>query len=345
MINIAEKTLTELTFIDLFAGLGGFRLALESLGAKCVYSNEWDSAAQEVYAQNFGEIPEGDITKVNEVDIPEHDILCAGFPCQAFSISGKQRGFEDSRGTLFFDVARIIKAKRPKIVFMENVKNFATHDKGRTLQVVKTIMSELGYTFFYKVLNAVDYGVPQKRERIYMIGFRNDLNILKFQFPYPFTLTRHVEDFLLEDEKLVNNLIVKRPDTFFYNIKDNKYSNKSIRLGIVNKGGQGERIYSIKGIAITLSAYGGGVFAKTGGYLINGITRKLHPRECARIMGYPDNYIISKSFNQAYKQFGNSVVIDVLQYIAIEIGKTLKGISSQVDNPNYLPIQLELAVA
>lgn len=324
MIAIDKKTLNNYTFIDLFAGLGGFRIALESLGAKCVYSNEWDVPVQQVYADNFGDTPEGDITKVDEFSIPDHDILCAGFPCQAFSISGKQRGFEDSRGTLFFDVARIVKAKKPKIVFMENVKNFASHDNGRTLEVVKNTMEELGYTFNQRVLNAVDYGVPQKRERIYMVCFRKDLNISQFSYPKPFKLTKHVEDFLLSDEKLVEHLYVDRPDTYYNDTKDDKHSDKSIRLGIVNKGGQGERIYSTKGIAITLSAYGGGVFAKTGGYLINGRARKLHPRECARIMGYPDSYKICSSANQAYQQFGNSVVIDVLQYIAKEIGNCIQ---------------------
>lgn len=323
MIEIKEQSLSGMTFIDLFAGLGGFRIALESLGARCVYSNEWDEPVQKVYADNFGDTPEGDITKVDEKTIPDHDILCAGFPCQAFSISGKQRGFEDSRGTLFFDVARIVKEKKPKIVFMENVKNFATHDEGRTLAVVKATMEELGYTFYQKVLNAVDYGVPQKRERIYMVCFRNDLNFGEFKYPKSFKLTKHVEDYLLDDESLLDGLYVDRPDTYFNDTKDDKYSNKSIRLGTVNKGGQGERIYSTKGIAITLSAYGGGVFAKTGGYLVNGKTRKLHPRECARIMGYPDSYKICESNNQAYKQFGNSVVIDVLQYIGQEIGETL----------------------
>ncbi len=326
MIDVEEKLLDGMSFIDLFAGLGGFRIALESLGAHCVYSNEWDEPVQKVYADNFGDTPEGDITQVDENTIPEHDILCAGFPCQAFSISGKQRGFEDSRGTLFFDVARIVKAKKPKIVFMENVKNFATHDEGRTLAVVKATMEELGYTFYQKVLNAVDYGVPQKRERIYMVCFRNDLNVTEFNYPKPFKLTKHVEDFLLDDEELVKNLYVERPDTYFNDTKDDSYSDKPIRLGTVNKGGQGERIYSTKGIAITLSAYGGGVFAKTGGYLINGRTRKLHPRECARIMGYPDSYKMCSSSNQAYKQFGNSVVIDVLQLIAQEIGRTMKGV-------------------
>ncbi|MGN0679366.1 MAG: DNA cytosine methyltransferase [Oscillospiraceae bacterium] len=323
MIEVCEKSLENYTFIDLFAGLGGFRLALESYGAKCVYSNEWDEAVQQVYLKNYGDMPEGDITKVDEKAIPDHDILCAGFPCQPFSISGKQRGFEDSRGTLFFDVARIVKEKNPKVVFLENVKNFASHDNGRTLEVVKSTMEELGYSFNYKVLSATDYGIPQKRERIYMVCFRNDLHISNFEFPKPFKLEKHVEDFLLDDETLVNHLYVERKDTHYNGKKDDKYSNSPIKLGIVNKGGQGERIYSTKGIAITLSANGGGVFSKTGGYLINGKPRKLHPRECARLMGYPESYIICESNNQAYKQFGNSVVVDVLQYVTQQIVKVL----------------------
>ena len=324
MITIKNKNLSGYTFIDLFAGLGGFRLALESLGAECIYSSEWDEPVRKVYSDNFDEIPDGDITQVDEKNVPDHDILCAGFPCQAFSISGKQHGFEDSRGTLFFDVARIVKEKQPKVVFMENVKNFASHDGGKTLEVVRATMEDLGYTFFYKVLSAVDFGIPQKRERIYMVCFRNDLNVASFNYPKPFELQKHVEDFLLSDENMVTHLYVDRPDTYFNGKKDEHYSNRRIRLGIVNKGGQGERIYSTKGIAITLSANGGGVFSKTGGYLINGRTRKLHPRECARLMGFPDSYIISDSPNQAYKQFGNSVVIDVLQLIAIEIGNILE---------------------
>jgi len=326
MINIENKVLSGFTFIDLFAGLGGFRIALESLGAKCLYSNEWDKTVKEVYFENFGDMPEDDITLVDEKTIPNHDILCAGFPCQAFSISGKQKGFEDSRGTLFFDVARIVKEKKPKIVFMENVKNFATHDNGHTLEVVKSTMENLGYHFYQKVLNALDFGIPQKRERIYIVCFRNDLRIKDFSYPIPFKLTKYVENFLLDDDKLVENLYIERPDTHFNDIEDNIYCNKSIRLGIVNKGGQGERIYSTKGIAITLSANGGGVFSKTGGYLVKGRTRKLHPRECARLMGYPDSYKICKSKNQAYKQFGNSVVIDILQLIGQEIGNTINKI-------------------
>lgn len=325
MINIIRKTLQGYSFIDLFAGLGGFRLALESFGAHCVYSNEWDIPVQKVYAENFGDIPDGDITKVDENTIPDHDILCAGFPCQAFSVSGKQRGFDDSRGTLFFDVARIVNAKKPKVVFLENVKNFATHDNGRTLSVVKSTMEELGYSFHQRVLNSVDFGVPQKRERIYIVCFRKDLNISGFSYPKPFPLRKHVEDFLLEDESKVAHLYIDRKDTYMSEKSDDTYSNKPIRLGTVNKGGQGERIYSPKGIAITLSAYGGGVFAKTGGYLINGKTRRLHPRECARIMGFPDTYKICSNANQAYKQFGNSVVIDVLQLITEQISIALEG--------------------
>ena len=321
MIEIKEELLKNKTFIDLFAGLGGFRIALESLGAKCVYSNEWDKFAKEVYYNNFGDIPDDDITKVDETLITDHDILCAGFPCQSFSISGKQNGFNDDRGNLFFDIIRIIKYKKSKIIFMENVKNLVSHNNGKTLLTIKNEIQKLGYNFYYKVLNATDYGIPQKRERIYIVCFRKDLNIKNFKFPEPIKLIKHLEDLLLDDNQIPNNFYVNRDDIIIKNIKDNEYSNKSIKLGIVNKGGQGERIYSTKGVAITLSAYGGGVFSKTGGYFIDGKYRKLMPRECARIMGYPDSFKIINNRNQAYKQFGNSVVIDVLQYIAIQIAK------------------------
>lgn len=323
MIHIDNKSLKGYKFIDLFAGIGGFRLALESFGAKCVYSNEWDKFAQETYQMNFGDTPEGDITQVDETSIPDHDILCAGFPCQPFSISGKQYGFEDSRGTLFFDVARIVKEKRPKVVFLENVKNFATHDGGKTIRVVKNTMLELGYSFQFRVLNPINYGIPQKRERVYMVCFRNDIKRESFVFPQPFKLNRFVENFLLPDNE-VRDLIVNRTDLVLNDKVNIHYNSPStIRVGTVGKGGQGERIYSPKGIAITLSAYGGGVFAKTGGYLINGQTRRLHPRECARIMGFPDSFKLHPNMNQAYKQLGNSVVVDVLQLITQQISDAL----------------------
>lgn len=323
MISIVNKNLRGYTFIDLFAGIGGFRIALESLGAQCIYSNEWDEYAKETYRLNFGEVPEDDITKVDEKTIPDHDILCAGFPCQAFSISGKQKGFEDSRGTLFFDIARIVHEKQPKVILMENVKNFATHDNGRTLNVVRKIINQLGYSFEYDVLNPIHYGVPQKRERIYMVCFRNDVSRESFVFPETIKLEHYVEDFLLPDEK-TQDYVVKRDDLVLNdNAGFSENVNRTLRVGTVGKGGQGERIYSPKGIAITLSAYGGGVFSKTGGYLVNGKTRKLHPRECARLMGFPDSYKLNQNRNQAYKQLGNSVVIDVLQLIGIQIGKAL----------------------
>ena len=300
---------------------------MESIGGECVFASDIDKHCQQTYYENNGILPVGDITKIDENSIPDHDILCAGFPCQAFSISGKQLGFNDSRGTLFFDVARIVRAKQPKVVFLENVKNFATHDNGKTLAVVKATMSELGNSFHASVLNAVDFGIPQKRERIYMVCFRNDIDDQYFSFPKPFKLEKHVEDFLLDDE-ITKDLIVNRDDIIYNDTIDNKYSNKAIRLGIVNKGGQGERIYSTKGIAITFSAYGGGVFSKTGGYLVNGVPRKLHPRECARLMGFPDTFKITSSRTQAYKQFGNSVVVSVLKYISNQIINNFKGIKS-----------------
>lgn len=190
-----ERTLDGFTFIDLFAGIGGFRLALESLGATCVFSSEIDKRAQETYLKNFGELPSGDITKVEAEDIPEHDILCAGFPCQAFSIAGARKGFQDARGTLFFEVLRIAQAKRPKVLFLENVRHLTTHDNGRTMGIITDSLHELGYDVHAKVLSAKDYGVPQKRERIYIVCFRRDLEVDTFSFPEPVPLTKCVEDF------------------------------------------------------------------------------------------------------------------------------------------------------
>jgi len=324
MLEVDKTLLQGKTFIDLFAGMGGFRIALESLGATCVYTSEWDTEAQQTYADNFGELPNGDITLIDENLVPNHDILCAGFPCQAFSISGKQLGFDDSRGTLFFDIVRIVRAKLPKVLFLENVRNLETHDKGRTLSVIRNTLENLGYTVYYKVLSAANYGVPQMRKRIYIVCFRADLNINSFCFPKSVPLTTFVEDYLLPEEDIPEHLYLKHASDFHMVTKmENINKATPIRLGYVNKGGQGERVYSPKGVAITLSAYGGGKFAKTGGYYINGRCRRLHPRECARLMGYPDSYILHKRFNQAYKQLGNSVVIDVVQYIAMEIAKML----------------------
>ena len=305
------------TFIDLFAGIGGFRLALEELGGKCVYTSEWDKSASETYKANFGDYPDGDITKVREMDIPEHDVLCAGFPCQSFSISGKQKGFEDTRGTLFFDVLRIVTFHKPKVLFLENVKNFAKHDNGNTLKVVLNALEQAGYSTYYKVLNASYYGAITSRERVYILAFKKDLEINSFDFPQPQISRGCIKDIL--EEKVNKKYNIVRDDIFLRNQNSqelffSKYS-KPIQIGHINKGGQGERIYSEFGHAITLSAHGGGAAAKTGAYLIDGVVRKLTPRECARIMGFPDSFVIPVSDAQAYKQFGNSVAVPVLKSI------------------------------
>lgn len=325
MIKVTEQNLKGFSFIDLFAGIGGFHYALSSYGAECLYASEWDKPAQETYFANHGIMPSGDITKIAAEEIPPHDILCGGFPCQAFSISGKRLGFEDTRGTLFFDIARIVKHHRPKVVFMENVKNLALHDAGRTFKVIVGTMEELGYTMFSKVLNSGQFGVPQHRERIYMVCFRKDVIGDKvFEFP-SFTMVSSLKDVL--EPNPADAKVIDRPDIQMYRTVQEQTTsrcpNKPLQIGIVNKGGQGERIYDPIGHAITLSAYGGGAGAKTGLYLIGGVVRKLSPRECARLQGFPDDFIIHPNLQQAYKQFGNSVTINVLQYIVEEITKTL----------------------
>lgn len=319
-LNLREKNiLKNYTFIDLFAGIGGFRISLESFGAKCVFSSEIDKETAKVYEKNYGEYPKGDITKILERDIPTHDILCAGFPCQPFSISGKMKGFEDTRGTLFFDIARIVNYHHPKIMILENVKNLEKHDNGQTIKTIVMTLENLNYNVFYKVLNASDYGIPQSRERIYIVCFRKDLKVNNFNFPNKLEKKVMLKEFLENDENL-EEFIINRDDITLRN-KEEKIGekNKPIRIGEVAKGRQGERIYDINGHAITLSADGGGVGAKTGLYLINKKIRKLTPKECRNIMGYPKNFKIISSTSKAHKQFGNSVVIDVLQYIIKEI--------------------------
>lgn len=323
MIEIKGKyknALKNIKFIDLFCGLGGFRLALESYGATCVFSLDIDKHVCTTYEKNFGECPEGDITKIDAKDIPKHDILCAGFPCQAFSISGKQRGFEDTRGTLFFDVVRIAEHHKPKLLLLENVKNLKKHDNGRTFKIIKSTLIDLGYNVYDHVINACDFGVPQARERIYIVCIRNDVQKNPFKFPQPLYKTLSMENVLIENVE--EPKYITKPYTLNTTKLTNARStskNKPIRVGTVNKGGQGDRIYDPKGVAITLSAEGGGTGAKTGLYYINQKVRKLHPRECARLMGFPDDYKINSLPAQAYKQFGNSVVVDVLQYIIKEI--------------------------
>jgi len=332
MIDIAKKDtkLKDYKFIDLFAGIGGFHYALKSFGAECVFASEIDKKASEIYYINHNLMPKGDITKIKEKDIPSHDILCAGFPCQAFSISGKQKGFEDTRGTLFFDIARIVNYHKPKILFLENVKNLTRHDKGKTLKVILNTLNKMNYNVHFKVLNTSKFGLPQNRERIYIVAFNKDFyKNSEFNFPVSSIISSLNE--ILENNP-VDGRIIEREDVVFYKnyqLQKNIFGelelpNKPIQIGKVNKGGQGERIYHPDGHAITLSAYGGGVGAKTGLYKINGRIRKLSPRECARLQGYPESFIFPKSISEAHKQFGNSVSINVLQHIIKEIIKTIE---------------------
>ncbi|MFA9289977.1 MAG: DNA cytosine methyltransferase [Solirubrobacteraceae bacterium] len=275
MLEVKVKDLQNYKFIDLFAGIGGFHLALDYLGAKCIFASEWDKFAIETYEENFNLRPFGDITKIDEKDIPNHDILCGGFPCQAFSISGKQKGFEDTRGTLFFDIARIINFHKPKVLFLENVKNLAKHDEGKTLKTIIKTLEELEYSVFTKVLNSSNFGLPQNRERVFIVAFHNTLNSETFKFPVPPNIPICLEHILENEPK--NAKIIERNDIEIYknySVTNSLFAeiellNKPIRIGKVNKGGQGERIYHTLGHAITLSAYGGGVGSKTGLYFVN----------------------------------------------------------------------------
>lgn len=323
MIDVTEEyksKLEDFSFIDLFCGIGGFRLALESFGAKCIFSIDNNKQAVKTYDTNFNSNSYGDITLINEEDIPKHDILCAGFPCQAFSISGKQKGFEDTRGTLFFDVVRIAEFHKPKILFLENVGNLMNHDKGRTFKIIKKTLRSIGYNVYYDILNASKFGVPQSRKRIYIIAIRKDIDNHNFKFPQETDELISIKSVLLPNDECEEFMLKKEYKLDHGKIKKfNKIQNKPLRVGTVNKGGQGDRIYSENGHAITLSADGGGNGARTGLYLIDGKIRKLHPRETARLMGFPEDYIINPSINQAHKQFGNSVIVDMIQYIVKEI--------------------------
>jgi len=310
------------TFIDLFAGIGGFRIGLERLGGRCVFSSEIDKHAVATYKRNFGETPAGDITKIPAEEVPNHDVLCGGFPCQPFSVSGKQLGFEDARGTLYFEVMRLVSAKRPRAVFLENVANYVRHRNGDTLRRTLSMLESEGYHTSHAVLNASDFGVPQARKRLYIVGVRDDVVSGEFRFPEPVRKQVSVRDLLLPKSK-VQNSAIDRSDIEITkkSVEEDlqKRPNRPIQIGIINKGGQGERIYSPEGHGITLSAYGGGAASKTGAYLVDGVVRKLHPIECRRMMGFPESFKVDPRKGQAYKQFGNAVVAPVIE----AIGKNL----------------------
>ena len=300
------------TFIDLFAGIGGFRLAMQNLGGKCIYSSEWDKEAKKTYKANFGETPFGDITKESTKSyIPDNfDILCAGFPCQAFSIAGKRGGFEDTRGTLFFDVAEIIKRKKPKAIFLENVKGLVTHDNGKTLDVILNTLEELDYAVHVKIINAKNFGVPQNRERIFIIGFNKDKvdNYNVFNFPES------------TQEVFINNFIENNVEG--YDISE--HLQKSYLLKKDDGKPQIIDINSNIQVKTLVSTYHK-IQRLTGTFVKDGKTglRLLSISECKAIMGFPNDFIVPVSRTQAYRQFGNSVAVPAIQATANEILKKL----------------------
>tara|TARA_Y100000815_G_C13341144_1_gene499981 strand:- start:1339 stop:2559 length:1221 start_codon:yes stop_codon:yes gene_type:complete len=311
-------------FIDLFAGIGGFRLALQNVGGKCVYTSEWNESAKKTYRSNFGEVPFGDITKDRVKNfIPEQfDILCAGFPCQAFSIAGYRKGFSDTRGTLFFDVEQIVEKHRPKVVFLENVKNLVSHDKGKTFKTIIEILEEkLGYKTYTRVLNSMTHAnIPQNRERIFIIAFDPEQvkNHENFVFPAEIKLTKTIHDIVEKG---------KQDDKFYYP-KDHKYY-PELKKNMTSKDTvyQWRRVYvreNKNNVCPTLTANMG-----TGGHNVPLIKddfgiRKLTPRECFSFQGYPKNYILPNLANsKLYMQAGNSVTTTLVERISEEIIKIL----------------------
>lgn len=305
------------TFIDLFAGIGGMRLAFESAGGRCVYSNEWNKYSQQTYYANFGVQPDGDITKVQAESIPDHDILVAGFPCQPFSIAGVSKknslgratGFEDkTQGTLFFDVCRILKAKRPKAFMLENVKNLCSHDKGRTFQIIQESLRELNYKVFFQVIDGKGY-VPQHRERIVIVGFDKE----RYGEDVSFSFDLHP----LKEQPVVRDILEKEVGEK-YTLSDKlwiylqNYAAKHREAG----NGFGYGIAPLDGVTRTISAR----YYKDGSEILieqrGKNPRRLTPRECARLQGFPDSFKIPVSDTQAYRQFGNSVVVPLMSDVA-----------------------------
>lgn len=294
------------TFIDLFAGIGGIRIAFERAGGRCVFTSEWDAPSQKMYEANFGEKPFGDITKIKATEVSDHDILTGGFPCQAFSIIGNKMGFADTRGTLFFDVERIIKEKKPKAFLLENVKQLKTHDRGITFKIILDKLESLGYFVHYKVLNGLDFGVPQKRERIMIVGFRENY---PFEFPKNGVVFKNLTDVLESDDKVEKKHFLS---PYFKNklqnkIKEQKKENfPTPSILHENKGGN----IGIHSYSCALRANG------SYNYLTVNGKRRLTPREMLRLQGFPDSFKIVVPDTQVRKQAGNSVVIPKIEAVA-----------------------------
>jgi DNA (cytosine-5)-methyltransferase 1 len=317
----AKKNKKDITFIDLFAGIGGFHIAFRNAGAECVFASEWDEHARKTYIENFyktnpalfdGGNFAGDITKVDKASIPDFDILTGGFPCQPFSQAGLKKGFEDTRGTLFFDIARIVEHHKPSVVFLENVRNLASHNKGNTLKVIIKTLEDLGYTVFHRLYNAKNFGIPQNRVRIYIIAFKDKVD---FEFPKePNTPTK------------LGDILEKKVDPK-YTISDKLWAgHQRRRKEHKEKGnGFGYSLFNEKSeYTSTISAR----YYKDGSEILieqkGKNPRKLTPKEASRLQGFPENFIIPVSDNQAYKQFGNSVAVPVIKVLAKQIIKTLK---------------------
>lgn len=296
----------KLKFIDLFAGIGGIRLGFEELG-NCVFSSEFDKYSQITYEANFGHKPAGDITQINPNEIPSFDILLAGFPCQPFSMAGLKKGFEDIRGTLFFYIAKIIDYHKPKIIFLENVKALKSHDKGKTYQVIENTLKNLGYNVYTKIINAKDFGVPQNRERIYIVCFLENID---FQFPNPLNRNTKLGDIL--DNEIDDKYTISNKLWAGHQRRKQEHRQKG--------NGFGYSLFSHNSsYTSTISAR----YYKDGSEILiaqeGKNPRKLTPREACRLQGFPNNFIIPVSDNQAYKQFGNSVAVPVIKAIANQI--------------------------
>ncbi len=306
----------QFTFIDLFCGIGGFRQALESVGGTCVFSCDKNKRARETYQANYGDMPAGDITKIKAEDIPPFDVLCGGFPCQSFSIAGRQRAFADPRGQMIFEIIRIAEYHKPSILFLENVDNLVRHDGGNTLKVILELLEGIGYDVHYKVLKASDYGCATIRKRIYFVCIRKDLQV-NFDFPEPFESDVAVEDYL--DQDVDEHYFLNLDSVTFYKPEITERVQNTYRMGYIGNIGQGRRVYSIKGHCPTFVCTSRGPAGGTESYFVNGRVRRLTPNECKRIMGYPENFIFPVAEARAYEQIGNTVCVPVLKAIAHQI--------------------------
>jgi len=313
-MEIQEVIMHDFTFIDLFAGIGGIRRPYQELGGKCVFSSEIDKFAVKTYEENWGETPSGDITKIEAKDIPNFDILLAGFPCQAFSIAGKRKGFADTRGTMFFEVERILEYHKPKCFMLENVKGLTNHDKGKTFKVMLDILeNKLKYKVYYKVLNAKDFGVPQNRERIIIVGFKN--HDVDFKFPEP-----------IKNNKMKLGDILEKDVDDKYTISDKIWASHQRRKEQHKAKGNGFG-YSLFNEESPYTSTISARYYKDGSEILieqkGKNPRRLTPREAARLQGFPDDFKLVVSDMQLYKQFGNSVPTKMIGAVADEIYKAL----------------------